>query len=139
MDADKKIILRNESETKTFAKNFAEKLKAHDVVELIGDVGSGKTFFVRALSESLGAKNVSSPSFVIKNEYAGKEFPIMHFDFYRLSDPGIVKEELNESLSLPALVIIEWADSIKGVLPKDRYKIHFKVTGNNSRELTISI
>lgn len=129
--------MENESAMRKFAENFAKKLKAGDVIELLGDVGSGKTFFTRALSESLGARNVSSPSFVIKNEYEGEKFPIKHFDFYRLNDPGIVREELNENLSSLALVIIEWAEGVKGVLPQDRYIIKFNVTGTDSRELTI--
>lgn len=132
------ISLENENETKKFAGEFAKKLKQGDVIELAGDLGSGKTFFARTLSEALGAKGVSSPSFVIKNEYKGAEFPIMHFDFYRLENPRIVNEELKEDLlNRDSLVIIEWADSVKGVLPDERYKIRFKVTGNNSRELTI--
>ena len=132
------ISLENKDETKKFAAEFAKKLKQGDVVELAGDLGSGKTFFVRSLSEALGAEGVSSPSFVIKNKYEGTEFPIIHFDFYRLDNPKTVNEELKEDLlNRDSLIIIEWADSVKGVLPDDRYKIHFKVTGNNSRELTI--
>lgn len=132
------ISLENENEMRKFAADFAKKLKKGDVVELAGDLGSGKTFFVCALSEALGAKGASSPSFVIKNEYKGTEFPITHFDFYRLENPAIVNEELKEDLlNRDSLIIIEWADSVKGILPDKRYKIHFKVTGNNSRELTI--
>lgn len=137
MSVVKKIILRNKSEMQEVAKNFAKKLKPNDVIELVGDVGSGKTFFTRSLAESLGAHNISSPSFVIKNEYKGNEFPILHFDFYRLNEPGILKEMLAEDFLEGNLIIIEWAETIKGILPEIRYKIHFKVTGHSSRELII--
>ncbi|MEX2014428.1 MAG: tRNA (adenosine(37)-N6)-threonylcarbamoyltransferase complex ATPase subunit type 1 TsaE [Candidatus Saccharimonadales bacterium] len=132
-----KIRLNNEEETKKFAGEFSKNLKKGDVVELIGDLGSGKTFFVRALAEALGAEKVSSPSFVIKNEYTGKRFNILHFDLYRLNGLGIIKEELAENLSSNSLIIIEWGDSAKEILPADRYKIFINVTGENSRELTI--
>jgi len=131
------ILIKNEQEMEKFALQFSKKIKPGDVIELLGDLGSGKTFFVRALSQALGATGISSPSFVIKNEYMDGKFPIIHFDFYRLNDPGIVKEELKESLSAGNLVIIEWADSIREVLPDDCYKIKFKITDKNSRELEI--
>jgi tRNA threonylcarbamoyladenosine biosynthesis protein TsaE len=138
MSADKKILLADEKETKKFAAKLAEDLKKGDVVELVGDLGSGKTFFARALAVALGAEKVSSPSFVIKNEYTGKSLNILHFDLYRLNELTAIKEELAEDLSSDSLVIIEWGDSARGILPDDRYKIHFSVTGENSRELTIN-
>lgn len=132
------VVLKDENATKKFAFNFAKKLKKGEVVELKGDVGSGKTYFVRALVEALGAGKASSPTFVIKNEYTNGEFPIVHFDFYRLANPGLISEELEEALSAgDNLVVVEWAENVKEVLPKDRYKILFKVTGDKSRELTI--
>jgi tRNA threonylcarbamoyladenosine biosynthesis protein TsaE len=138
MIADNKITLSNQDETKRFAAEFSKSLKKGDIVELQGDLGSGKTFFVRALSEALGAKGVSSPSFVIKNEYMTGKFPILHFDFYRFLSPAAVSEELKEDLEdQESLILIEWAETVQNVLPSDRYRIHFKVTGDNSRELTL--
>lgn len=129
----------SEEETKQLAADFSKELKKGDIVELAGDLGSGKTFFARAVSEALGAEGATSPSFVIKNVYYGKDLPILHFDFYRLENPGIVSEELRDDLlAEDSLIIIEWADSIKGVLPDGHYKVHFKVVGDNSREITIS-
>ena len=131
------VLLEGEEKTAEFASDFAKELKAGDVIELIGDVGSGKTFFVRSLAKALGADGVSSPSFVIKNEYTSGKIPIMHYDFYRLDDPGIMHAEINESLSSDNLVIVEWAGNVKDVLPQDRYKIQFRVTAEDTRELTI--
>lgn len=132
------ILVKSESNTKKFAGKFAKNLEKRDVVELIGDLGSDKTFFVCSLAESLGAEGISSPSFVIKNKYLGGKFSILHFDLYRLDDPGLLIKELRESLSsADNLIIIEWAESIKDLLLDARYKIYFKVTGNNSRKLVI--
>ena len=131
-------MLQDEEEMKEFAVDFSRKLHAGDIVELAGDLGSGKTFFTRSVAEALGASNISSPSFVIKNNYTDGKFPILHFDFYRLEDPGIISEEIKENIkNHDSLIIIEWADSIENVLPDDRYKIYFKVTGDHSRELEI--
>ncbi|HEX5798085.1 MAG TPA: tRNA (adenosine(37)-N6)-threonylcarbamoyltransferase complex ATPase subunit type 1 TsaE [Candidatus Saccharimonadales bacterium] len=138
MSTDKKIEIKDEEAMKEFAAEFSQDLKKGDVVELVGDLGSGKTFFARALAEALGAEKVSSPSFVIKNEYFGNKLRILHFDLYRLTELGHIKDELAEDLSSDSLVIIEWGDSAKGILPSDRYKIYFKVTGENSRELTVN-
>ncbi len=135
---NQKILLNSEEDTKKFATVFARKLKKGDVLELVGDLGSGKTFFVRALSEALGAENISSPSFVIKNEYKG-DLPIKHFDFYRLEDLSMIAEELREDLdSRNSLIMVEWGQSVEDVLPDDRYKIYFQVTGENSRKLSIN-
>lgn len=123
---------------KKFAAAFSAGLKAGDIVELIGDLGSGKTFFTRALAEALGASGISSPSYVIRNKYEGDKFPILHFDFYRVEDPEMVSEELREDIKRrDSLIIIEWADSVKNILPDERYKIHFKVKGDDSRELSL--
>lgn len=133
------VLLKNEDSTRRFASEFAKELNKGDVIELIGDLGSGKTFFARALSEALGSKGASSPSFVIKNEYTGGKFPVQHFDFYRLDDPGVIADELSESLSSGEnLIIVEWGRNVRNILPDERYQIYFKVAGNDSRELTIS-
>ena len=132
------VLLKDEAETSRFAEGFSRELGPGDVVELIGDLGSGKTFFTRSLAGAPGAADISSPSFVIKNEYAGREFPILHFDFYRLEDPAIVSQELKDDIaSRNSLIIIEWAAAVDNLLPEDRYKINFKVSGDTSRELTI--
>ena len=122
-----------------FGKNFAKNL-SNNFIELIGDVGAGKTTFVRGLAEGLGIKeNITSPSFTISKTYAmpnGKT--LTHYDFYRLEDPGLMQEDLTESFENPNnITIIEWADSVENLLPKNRTCIQIKYNDDNSREIEI--
>ena len=110
------------------------------VIELIGDVGVGKTTFVRGLAEGLGIKEpVTSPSFTISKSYAcpdGKT--LIHYDFYRLSDPGLMVEDLAENLENPNnIVVIEWSDSVKDFLPENHTVINIKYNDDGSREVEV--
>ncbi|MDO4526674.1 MAG: tRNA (adenosine(37)-N6)-threonylcarbamoyltransferase complex ATPase subunit type 1 TsaE [Candidatus Saccharibacteria bacterium] len=110
------------------------------VIELIGDVGVGKTTFVRGLAKGLGIKEpVTSPSFTISKSYAcpdGRQ--LIHYDFYRLGDPGLMAEDLQESLSEPKnIVVIEWSDSVKELLPEKHTIINIKYNNDGSRELEV--
>ncbi len=111
------------------------------VIELIGDVGAGKTTFVRGLAEGLGVKEpVTSPSFTISKTYA---LPtggnLIHYDFYRLSDPGLMSEDFSENLANPNdIVVVEWADTISDILPQNRTKITISYNNDDTRKVTIS-
>ncbi len=123
-----------------FGKSFAKKLDFPFVVELLGDVGAGKTTFTRGLAEGLGIKeNITSPSFTISKSYAipgGKA--LVHYDFYRLPDPGLMAEDLEESIANPNnIVIVEWADSVSDLLPKDHQKIEIKLSEDGTREVIL--
>ena len=110
------------------------------VIELIGDVGAGKTTFVRGLAKGLGIEeSITSPSFTISKSYAGKNKTLVHYDFYRLQDPGIMKAELEEDLKNPNnIIVIEWSDNIKNLLPKNHTIININYNDDNSREIKIS-
>ncbi len=115
-----------------------------NVIELIGDVGAGKTTFVRGLAQGLGIKEpVTSPSFTISKSYAfkdqnGQEKNLIHYDFYRLSDPGLMADDLADTISNPNnIVVVEWGDSIDDILPENRTKIIIKYNEDNTREVTI--
>lgn len=109
------------------------------VIELIGDVGTGKTTFTRGLAQGLGIKEpVTSPSFTISKQYAlpsgGR---LIHYDFYRLQDPGLMAEDLSENLQNPNnIVIIEWGESISDLLPKNHRIIQFEYT-DEGRKVTL--
>ena len=121
-----------------FGKNF--KINSN-VIELIGDVGAGKTTFVRGLAEGLGIKEpITSHSFTISKSYTfDKNKTLIHYDFYRLNDPGIMTEDLSENLKNPNnIIVIEWSDSIKDILPKNHTIINIKYNDDNSREVTVS-
>ena len=118
-----------------------EALNVSGVIELIGDVGVGKTTFVRGLAKGLGIKEpVTSPSFTISKAYACSDGrTLIHYDFYRLNDPGIMSEDLMESLSNPNnIVVIEWSDSVKNLLPENHLIINIKYNDDGSRELEVN-
>lgn len=110
------------------------------IFELVGDVGAGKTTLVRGLAKGLGAKeSVTSPSFTISKAYAlphGQR--LVHYDFYRLGDPGLMVEDLAENLSdKNNVVVIEWGESIQDILPKNHTKIEILYNDDDSREITM--
>lgn len=138
MKFPQKIITTNESETADLAKKFSEVLKQGDVVSLVGDLGVGKTFFVKRVLSAFGHNNGSSPTFAIVNVYENK-FIINHFDFYRIKkieelyDIGF-DDYLNDE---EAITFIEWADLYPQILPKHRYEIKIKYVDDNKREFII--
>lgn len=103
----------------------------------MSDVGGGKTTFVRGLAQGLGSHDkVASPSFTISREYKAGDITMYHFDFYRLSDPGIVANELAEVVGDPmAVVVVEWADIVENVLPADKLTIGITSTGDTERAI----
>lgn len=111
------------------AASVAACLRGGDVLELVGDVGTGKTTFTKALAGSLGiTDNVQSPTFTISSIYdAPSGVRLAHYDFYRLSDPGVMRDELREAVGDDtAITVLEWADVVADVLPDDRLTIHFE-------------
>ena len=130
----------SEKELIGFARELGKNLHIPRVIELVGDVGAGKTTFTRGLAEGLGvAEPVTSPSFTISKRYAikGVENGILaHYDFYRLPDPGLMSEDLAESISDPhTITVIEWADTTQDILPADR--LIFKITTNDDGTRTV--
>ena len=110
------------------------------VIELIGDVGAGKTTLTRGLAKGLGIKEpITSPSFTISKSYALKNGGrLIHYDFYRLPDPGIMLEDLQENLTNPKnIIIIEWSDSVRNILPKNHIKLFINKLNNGSREIKV--
>lgn len=114
--------------------------RAASVIELIGDVGAGKTTFVRGLAEGLGIKEpITSPSFTISKTYAiPSGGNLVHYDFYRLSDPGLMAEDLEENINTPNnIIIVEWADSVSDLLPKNHKRIEIKLNDDGTREVNL--
>lgn len=116
-------------------------LRGGEIIELRSDLGGGKTTFVRGLVRGAGSKgHVSSPTFTLNRVYQTKDFAIYHYDFYRLDDPGILADQLAESVSDDkAVSIIEWADIVKDVLPNERLTIKLEQTAANPDERLITI
>ena len=121
-----KIISNSEADTMEFAKTLASQLKKGDVVVLTGELGSGKTKFVEGFLSYFGLQDeISSPTFTIVNEYDYKDFPIFHFDVYRLEDSSEFYEIGGEEYFEKGISIIEWGEIIQDALPNDILKITF--------------
>ena len=133
------MIFSTEQDLATFAENLGKQLNAPAILELVGDVGAGKTTFTKALAKGLGIKEpVTSPSFTISNRYSTDSLTLIHYDFYRLSDPGLMLNDLAESIAdKNAIVVLEWADSVADLLPENHIKITFTILEDGSRKLDI--
>ena len=123
-----------------FGADFAKSLN-NQVIELLGDVGAGKTTFTRGLAQGLGIKEpITSPSFTISKSYAlpNSSGRLIHYDFYRLPDPGLMLDDLQENLDNPEnVIIVEWGESVANILPENRTKIEIKYNDDNSREVIL--
>lgn len=135
------IEVHSEDEMKLFGERFATSLRGGDVVELIGDVGAGKTTLTKGIAKGLGVdEDVQSPSFTISRVYElSDNRKLAHYDFYRLNDAGLMLDELSETMANPEVItVIEWADVVSGVLPENRVSINLSSPSENIRTLTIT-
>ena len=130
-----------EKETDRLGKLLADLLPAGTVIALIGTLGAGKTRLVQAVAGALGVprEEVTSPTFVLVNEYVGGRLPVYHFDAYRLLDEDEFLElGPEEYFDAAGLTFIEWADRVENCLPPDFLRIDIEVTGDTQRRFTIS-
>ena len=124
------VALPDEAATGALAESFAAGLRKGDVIALTGDLGAGKSVFARALIKARGRASgveigaVPSPTFTLVQQYDLPEFPILHFDLYRLSDPEEAWEIGLEEAFAEGASLIEWADRIEGFLPPGTIGIH---------------
>ncbi|MDD7363174.1 MAG: tRNA (adenosine(37)-N6)-threonylcarbamoyltransferase complex ATPase subunit type 1 TsaE [Peptoniphilus sp.] len=130
--------LNGVEDTRAFGRFLGEKMEPYDVLALIGDLGTGKTTFVKALAEGMGlSSDVTSATFTIVNIYQG-ELPLYHFDVYRLKDDMEFFEMGGEDLMDDgAVCAIEWADRIEASLPEDYLALYFKRIDETTRSVRI--
>jgi tRNA threonylcarbamoyladenosine biosynthesis protein TsaE len=132
------IKVNSEKETADLAEEFSLALKAGETIVINGELGAGKTFFIKSAAKSLGINNVNSPTFALVNEYTGK-FKIYHFDFFRINevkelyDIGFV-DYLNDE---KAIIFIEWGNLFPEILPHKRIEVEIQVLEDFSREIII--
>ena len=139
---DFQFISNSEADTMNFAKQIAAKLKRGDIVVLTGELGSGKTKFVEGFLSFFGLENeISSPTFTIVNEYDTNDFPIYHFDVYRLEDSSEFYEIGGEEYFENGLCLIEWGEIVKDAFPNKYIHITFRKDNKNEnvRILNISL
>ncbi len=135
--------IRTESveQTVRLGRLLGESAAPNDVIALEGPLGAGKTYLTKGIAAGLGVsdtRTVNSPTFVIVNEYDGR-LHMFHIDAYRLSGaPELTGLGFDEMCSADGLVVIEWADRIRELLPRDRLLIELTPTGENSREFALS-
>lgn len=135
----KKYISGSEAETQEIAEKFASQLKSGSVVALSGDLGAGKTAFVKGIAKHFSADcGVSSPTFTIVNEYNG-DIDIYHFDAYRLEGADISQcDWIDDYLFGDGICVIEWAEYIKDILPENTLYVKILKNaeiGDNYREI----
>lgn len=128
-----KYTSRNENDTVALAQNIESEKFPNMVICLDGELGSGKTVFVKGFAHALGIEdNITSPTFNIIKEYNSGELPLYHMDVYRLdkdsNDIGI-----EDYFSKSGVTLIEWSDIITDILPDERLQINIKVISENGR------
>ena len=134
------ILCNNESETAAFGSRLGSKLAAGDVVALVGELGAGKTRLVQSIAESFGVdrREVTSPTFVLIQEYAGR-LPIYHFDTYRLRNlDEFLELGAEELLDSNGICLIEWADRVADVLPADTLRCEIRIIDETTREFRLT-
>ncbi len=139
MNTDMTWQMRSTSfaDTEALGAKIGANLRGGEVIELVSDLGGGKTTFTRGLVRGAGSTDkVTSPTFTISKEYQAPHFTIAHFDFYRLGEAGIVADELAELVGDPAyVVVVEWGDVAQDVLPAGRLTIRLSQTADAERDI----
>ncbi len=130
-----KYTSRNETETLEIAQNIESEKFSNMVICLIGELGSGKTMFVKGFAQALGLEeNITSPTFNLVKEYLNGEMPLYHMDVYRME--GLTENiGIEDYFTKNGVSIIEWADMIEDLLPEERLEIEFRVLNENTRIL----
>jgi tRNA threonylcarbamoyladenosine biosynthesis protein TsaE len=131
-------ITNSEAETEALGERFSQTLPAGAVVAFYGELGSGKTAFVRGMARGMGLDDmVSSPTFTIVNEYLGQR-PLFHFDMYRLgSADELFDIGWEDYLSRGGVCAVEWSENVAEAFEGDEYRVTFVKTGEASRQITI--
>ena len=135
----KRIITRSEAETAAVGRELAPTLAAGDVVLLYGDLGAGKTAFVRGLAEGLGVPpaEVSSPTFTLVQEYRGGRVMLVHVDLYRLNDPRELDDLGLDEIAEDGVLAIEWAEKLSRPI-EEAIEVRFEHAGDDTRHLAIN-
>ena len=135
-----KIEVGSVDEMVAFGQKIGQLVRGGTVIELIGDVGAGKTTLVRGIATGLKVdENIQSPTFTIQLTYHGRDgLRLCHYDFYRLTSAGIMSEEIEETLNDPrAIIVVEWAGAVAGVLSDDRLSVTLTSPTETSRNLSL--
>lgn len=134
-----KYTSHSEEETMALAQNIESEKFPNMVICLKGELGSGKTVFVKGFAQSLGLdENITSPTFNLVKEYLSGEMPLYHMDVYRLEEGDDGTVGLTDYFNKGGVTIIEWSDLIKDSLPEERLEIKFKIVDEETRVLVLT-
>ena len=135
------MIINSAEEMVRLGERVGRLISGSTTLELVGDIGAGKTTFVKGLARGMGiTETAQSPTFTLSRVYqAPKGLELRHYDFYRLTDSGILQDELSEVFTLDnVVVVVEWASTVGATLPDDRLRLAITVTGELTREIELS-
>ena len=133
------LISKSEADTIRLARDFARQLEAGSLVALYGDLGAGKTQFVKGVCEAFEVEEVvNSPTFTIVNEYHGK-LPVFHIDLYRITNVDeIFGIGFDEYLESGGVCLVEWAERLDGIIPEKRFDVRLSLIDDSTREISIA-
>ncbi|MFH1654213.1 MAG: tRNA (adenosine(37)-N6)-threonylcarbamoyltransferase complex ATPase subunit type 1 TsaE [Pseudomonadota bacterium] len=139
MTKSKVVISKSLEETFELGNKFAKSLKKGDVVALIGELGAGKTSFVKGMASGLGVKKtnlVRSPSFTLLNEHLTGKIALYHFDLYRLfSEAELFEIGIEDYLERDGISVIEWADHFPDFWPERTIYVRFEIISETQRRI----
>lgn len=138
------VTTQNEDETMLVGERLAGLIKDPMIMTLTGDLGAGKTHFVKGFAKGLGCdKLVTSPTFTLLNVYDGGKLPIYHFDMYRLSSREEAEElgfnEYFDLKSLDGACLVEWPEQVAGLIEGEHYQIKIEKLVGDGRKITFSL
>jgi tRNA threonylcarbamoyladenosine biosynthesis protein TsaE len=133
------IISREPGETLALGRREGQRGQAGDVLALCGELGTGKTQFVKGLAEGMGiTTEVTSPTFTLIHEYAGGRLPLYHFDFYRLGSAAeTIALGFDDYIDRDGVTVIEWADKFADLLPARTRWFRFTQTVDGARQISL--
>ena len=132
-------MCRSEQETHSLAHRLAQALRGGEIIQLVGDLGSGKTAFVKGLAMGLGCEaDVTSPTFTVCNRYEGK-LTIQHCDFYRLDGDGLIEHELADMMDATTVIVLEWAEKLSVVRPNESLLISISPDHEDNRHFSFTV
>ena len=125
----------NEARMKQLGEAIGQLLSGGEVLELVGDIGAGKTTLTKGIARALGINEpVQSPTFTISRVYdSPKGLRLVHYDFYRLGEAGIMGDEIREAMDDDSVVVVEWAGAVDDDLPKDRLVVKITTISEEER------
>lgn len=138
-------VFQSQADAVAWAGAIGRRLRGGEIIELVGDLGSGKTTLTRGLVKGTGSTDrVASPTFTLRKEYhvpasSGRQLrTIVHVDLYRLPDAGLMAHELADAMGDPTVcIVIEWASLVADILPDERLKVQLTAIGEQARRIAV--